>query len=502
MAADSGHRARALRYPGGRVVRAARAEERHALRRRVDIQRGPFAGGDHGQPRLNSCAHVRRKFQLADAGRDRLGHDRRGKLVGRRQNPVSLRHGPFAPVLLVELADYARHALASADPLEQLLFQLILDHLPFFFHHQDFGQAFGEIVDRPRLQRPHHRAFEQSYADAPAGLLVQSQVDQRLARVQVRLAAGHDAEARLGRVDLGAVEPVLAAVRQSGVQLVIEQPRFLRERRVGPADVQARRRHREILGQPDADPLRIDDHRAGCFDHFGHAFEPDPHAGVPAHRIRVQPQIQVFLDRGRKQHRNQAGLQDVIGLVRQRGALGAVIVADRNQHAPLGAGAGRVGVLEHVAAAIDAGALAVPHREHAVVLGAGEHVDLLSAPHRSGGQVLVDPGLEMHVVPFQMRARPDRGHVDAAQRRTAVSAQKAGRVQAAGQVALALQHQKAHQRLRSAQVDGPAIARPSVLEARLLQRLAQIWVQRCVHRFDPFRQTELQRAEVRVRRIL
>jgi len=34
-------------------------------------------------------------------------------------------------------------------------------------------------VDRPRLQRPHHRALEHSYADAPAGLLVQSQVDQR-----------------------------------------------------------------------------------------------------------------------------------------------------------------------------------------------------------------------------------------------------------------------------------------------------------------------------------
>ena len=64
--------------------------------------------------------------------------------------------------------------------------------------------------------------------------------------------------------------------------------------------------------------------------------------------------------------------------------------------------AGGVGVLEHVAAAVDARALAVPHREHAVVLRAGEQVDLLRAPDGGGGEVLVDARLEPDVAALEV----------------------------------------------------------------------------------------------------
>ena len=59
-------------------------------------------------------------------------------------------------------------------------------------------------------------------------------------------------------VDHDAVEPVGAHVGERRVNLVALQPRFLRQRRVGPADVQAVWRHREIGGNSVLDAMRID----------------------------------------------------------------------------------------------------------------------------------------------------------------------------------------------------------------------------------------------------
>jgi hypothetical protein len=55
-------------------------------------------------------------------------------------------------------------------------------------------------------------------------------------------------------------------------------------------------------------------------------------------------------------------------------------------------------MLEDVAAAVHAGAFAVPHAEHAVIAGAGKQVDLLGAPDSSGGKVFVDARLELDVM--------------------------------------------------------------------------------------------------------
>ena len=74
-----------------------------------------------------------------------------------------------------------------------------------------------------------------------------------------------------------------------------------------------------------------------------------------------------------------------------------MIVAGEHQHAAVLGGARVVRMLEHVAAAVDARALAVPHREHAVVLGVRIQVDLLRAPDRGRRQVLVHARLELDV---------------------------------------------------------------------------------------------------------
>ncbi len=79
------------------------------------------------------------------------------------------------------------------------------------------------------------------------------------------------------------------------------------------------------------------------------------------------------------------------------------------------AGACCVRMLEHVAAAIDARALAVPHRKDAVVLGAFVHVDLLCPPYRGRRKVFVHPRLKAHVAPFEMLFSAHGSLIDAAE---------------------------------------------------------------------------------------
>jgi hypothetical protein len=157
----------------------------------------------------------------------------------------------------------------------------------------------------------------------------------------------------------------------------------------------------------------------------------------------VQAEVEIVLHVRGIQVRDEAGLEDVLGLVRKRRRFRGVVVAGEHQHAAVLRGAGGVGVLEDVAAAIDARALAVPHREHTVVLCAGEEVQLLRAPDRGRGEVLVQPGLEPDVVALEVRARAPQRLVEAAERRAAVAGDEAGGVEPGALVAHALQHHQA-----------------------------------------------------------
>jgi hypothetical protein len=57
-------------------------------------------------------------------------------------------------------------------------------------------------------------------------------------------------------------------------------------------------------------------------------------------------------------------------------------------------------VLERIARPIDAGSLAVPKRENAVVAGARKELRLLQAPDGSRREILVQPGLKTNVRGF------------------------------------------------------------------------------------------------------
>ena len=98
-----------------------------------------------------------------------------------------------------------------------------------------------------------------------------------------------------------------------------------------------------------------------------------------------------------------------------------MVVAGERNHAAIRRGAGRVGVLERVDGAVDAGALAIPDTEYAIDLGAGKHADLLAAPHGGGRQVLVETGCELDVMLLEEGFRAPQRVIVHAERRAAIA---------------------------------------------------------------------------------
>src|ERR1700738_4754149 len=64
--------------------------------------------------------------------------------------------------------------------------------------------------------------------------------------------------------------------------------------------------------------------------------------------------------------------------------------------------AGEIGMTHHIAAAVDAGALAVPKREHAVIFAFAAQFGLLRAPHGRRRDVFIQAWLKPDVGFVQM----------------------------------------------------------------------------------------------------
>ena len=105
-------------------------------------------------------------------------------------------------------------------------------------------------------------------------------------------------------------------------------------------------------------------------------------------------------------------------------------------------GAGKIGVAEDVAGAVDARALAVPHAEHAIELAFAAQLGLLRAPQRGGGEFLVEAGLELDVGGGEQAAGAHQLLVEPAERRAAIAGDIAAGIEAGAAVALLL-HQAA-----------------------------------------------------------
>ncbi|MNN35166.1 hypothetical protein D3C81_1490090 [compost metagenome] len=124
-----------------------------------------------------------------------------------------------------------------------------------------------------------------------------------------------------------------------------------------------------------------------------------------------------------------------------------MVVAGDDQHAAVGRGAVGMAVLQGIAGAVDARALAVPVGEHALDGALGVGLDLLGAEHRGAAQFFVDRGEEFDLVVGQHALGLPQRLVDHTQRRATVAADEAGGVQATFAVDGALHQRQAHQRL-------------------------------------------------------
>ncbi|CAM3608067.1 hypothetical protein BOFL111202_14705 [Bordetella flabilis] len=224
------------------------------------------------------------------------------------------------------------------------------------------------------------------------------------------------------------------------------------------------------MRQRDADAVGVDLHRSRDLHDVRNALHADPDTRIAAHCPAVQAEIQYFLYRRRKQHRDQAGLEQVIALVRQRRGLGGVVVAGHHQDSAMARRAGGVGMLEDVAAAVHARPLAVPHAEYAVIARAREQVHLLGAPYRRSGQVFVDAGLEDHVVGLQVLGRLPHVQVHAAQGGPAITRNKARCIQAGPHIPHALHHGQAHQCVDSAHPGAAGLQGIFVVELDRIER--------------------------------
>ena len=125
-----------------------------------------------------------------------------------------------------------------------------------------------------------------------------------------------------------------------------------------------------------------------------------------------------------------------------------MVVAHQCEHAAVARRSREIDMAQRVAAAVDAGSLAVPNGKYAVEPAFAAHFRLLRAPDGGGREILVQARHEQDVMGLEKRLRPVHLGVDAAERRAAIAGDEARRVQSRAPVPLLLHEKQAHDRLR------------------------------------------------------
>ena len=152
MATNACHGTRAFRHLGTGVVRAARTEPGHAICRRVKHQTilSALFGINDAQLCIHARQHVGWQIELEQTFGQSLGNEGGREIGIGSEQTVShwIGHGPLAAGIvafkLIKLAHNARPL--RVRPVVQLFFQLILNDLAFFLHHQNLFQAFCKLA--------------------------------------------------------------------------------------------------------------------------------------------------------------------------------------------------------------------------------------------------------------------------------------------------------------------------------------------------------------------
>ncbi len=374
--------------------------------------------------------------------------------------------------LLVLLAD---HAGPLGCRVEQLL-DLPLDQRALLLDHHDEVEPLDRTLQHLRLERPGHGRLVDAQAERPGTRIVDPEIVERRDHVHPGLAGRDDAEPGAFAAQDDAVETVGTGEGFRGLELLrVQQPLDLeRHRRPGhlggDPDVEPARGRRVVLRHPHDHAVGIDVDRGRALDRVVNAFQRHPRAREAGHGDAEKAVLQNLLHARRVQDRHHRIDHGVLALVRRGARFADVIVAQEKQHAALRVGAEEVAVPDGIARAIDAGSLAVPDGEDAVVLGSTLQTYLLGALACRRRQILVHPRLVDDVMLGEQRLGPLELLVVAAQRRASIAGDVARRVPPGCEVEAALHHRQPHQRLDAGHEDRPALQRVLVVEVDLAEQ--------------------------------
>ncbi len=378
------------------------------------------------------------------------GGDDAGDLVGMQVADII---DEFSSVL-VETADDAwptRFGQAVAHISDR-----VLDLFELVFDDEDVVEPVGEFAVGIAVDREGHRDLQNTNADRRHHSLVDAEVGERLQHVAPGLAHRGDAEAGTRTVVSNAVQPVGARELDSGRQLVAAQAILLQVIHVADAGIDAIGRKREV--RPDKfDMLMLGTDRRSGFDCLRQQLVADPGTAESRQLDAVQSEIEHILDVGRIQGRHQQVLEDQFRCRGNDRRAHRRVVAGQDQDSAVPGRAKVVSLSQRIHGLVEPGALAVPHREHAVIVGIAEVINLLGAPDRRRGHVFVGGRPEADVMGIGVLLRTPELDVDRRHRRAAVTGDKARSIQAGGEVTAPLHQQHADQCLRSGAIHTPGI---------------------------------------------
>ncbi len=437
VAADTAARHRPLGDDRRAVVGAAAAEGGRAGRQVEQGEAGPPGGSDR-----SGCG------QVGQHPSQDVDESVRGQLAGGRDE------GPAVAVAL------AADGCGPARLLQQGA-HLLLDEGPLLLDHQDLVGGVGQGQHRRRHDRVGEGQLEdpdagrgQVVGPDPAGL-------QRAEHVAVGAAGAHDAEPGVSLGPDRAVEPLGLDPCLRGPQPPVD-PQLLE---VGPQD----RAGRLVLPRLAVDhqlrldvgePGRVGVDRTDAVGDGGDDADADPRPARPAEPEGVDGQVEQVLLVGGHEDRHRGVGQRGVGVVGEGRRLGRGVVSDEQHGAAVGPDAHQVGVLQHVAAAVEAGPLAVPGTDHAVDAVVGHRRAHLRPPHRRRGQLLVQPRLVDDPMLAEPSAEAAESQVEGAQRRARVARHERGRVEAAADVDGAPHEERLADRLHPREQASPPCVGP------------------------------------------
>ena len=164
-------------------------------------------------------------------------------------------------------------------------------------------------------------------------------------------------------------------------------------------------------------------------EHVGDSLDPDIEPARPAQRPAKLAHAEDLVGRRRIEHRHHGGDHDMLRLVRGQRRLGGMIVSAQQQRAAVFVRPLEIRRLDRLAGTLDADALGIPQREHAIDARLAIPAELLRAAQAGRGELLVEAGLEADIMLGEDRFIGPQLRIERGDRRAAIAGDIAGRVQ-------------------------------------------------------------------------